>query len=125
MLQTSKTSGPAGFGRVIGAPRAGAVDPLTVLGFMLDVVNTEAAAVCSARETGDPAALDEAYEDIVARWDAIMAKIALTPANDTAGIIVKLRAVAEAVVDGGQVERVVAEVAQSALDDVERIESGE
>ena len=123
MNQTLKTSSLGGNGRVVRAPRQGTSDSLTVLGFMLDVVTLEEAAVCSARETGGLTELDDEYEDILARWDAIMAKIAVTPADNLAGVTVKLRAVAEAVVNGGRVERVVTEVARSALDDVDRIES--
>ncbi len=99
-------------------------DPLIALEYTLQVVAAEEAAVCHACETDGLTKYDRDYEDILARWDTIMAEIAGTPAIDRAGVDVKYRVVAEAVVHGGSVENVVAAVARSALDDAERINSG-
>ena len=96
-------------------------DQLIALEFSLQVVAAEEAAVCHARETDGRTEDGRDYEDVLARWDTIMAEIAGTPATDRAGVDVKYRVVAEAVVHGGSVENVVAAVARSALEDAERI----
>ena len=99
-------------------------DPLVALEFTLQVVAAEEVAVCHARETDGLTKYDRDYEDILARWDTIMAEIASTPAIDRAGVDVKYRVVAEAVVHRGSVQNVVAAVARSALEDAERIDRG-